>query len=105
MTKPTHRCKKCNETYEYRNASIVFKKKCPHCIIGELEKVDSKPEPLLTIELDDETSVPRVHYKGQELTGKASVFFDWDTDTDVMGGLTYAIEHYESGSYPVSNRI
>lgn len=61
---------------------------------------------LLVINLQDETSVPKVFYKGEEITNKVNVFFDWDTDTDVYGGLSYAIEHLETGGkYPVNNRI
>jgi|SRR5690625_417624 len=63
-------------------------------------------KPLLSIELQDETSVPKVFYKGEEVKLKTNVQFDWDTDTEYMGGLTYAIEHYEHGMVPpVINRI
>lgn len=34
---------------------------------------------LLVIALDNESSVPSVFYKGEELTGKSNVRFDWDT--------------------------
>ncbi len=61
---------------------------------------------LLVIELQDESSAPKVFYKGEEIKLKANVFFDWETDTDVWGGLTYAIEHYEHGAVPPAlNRI
>lgn len=61
---------------------------------------------LLVIELENERSVPKVFYKGEEIKLKTSVQFDWDTDTEYMGGLTYAIEHYEHGKVPpVLNRI
>lgn len=49
---------------------------------------------LLIIELQDETSVPKVSYKGKEITSKANVNFDWDTkDAYGLGGLTYGFEH------------
>ncbi|WP_339225896.1 hypothetical protein [Bacillus sp. FSL P4-0290] len=35
---------------------------------------------LLTIELTDEQSIPRVIYKGEELTGRVAVEFLWHTD-------------------------
>lgn len=35
---------------------------------------------LLTIELTDEQSMPRVIYKGEELTGKVAIEFLWHTD-------------------------
>lgn len=61
---------------------------------------------LLTIELQDESSVPKVFYKGEEIQYKRNIFFDWDTDTDEYGGLSYAIEHAEmDGKLPVINRI
>lgn len=61
---------------------------------------------LLMIELEDETSAPKVFYKGEEITHKQNVFLEWDTDTDIMGGLTYSIEHADLGKgYPVTNRI
>lgn len=68
----------------------------------------NKPEPLLTIELQDETSVPKVFYKGEEIHLKTNIIFDWETTTadPSEGGLTYAIEHYEHGKVPtVLNRI
>lgn len=43
-----------------------------------LERNESK-EKLLIIALDNESSVPSVFYKGEELTGKSNVRFDWDT--------------------------
>lgn len=63
--------------------------------------------PLLTIELQDETSAPKVFYKGKEVKYKQNVFFDWDTsDAYGLGGLSYAIEHYEKGKEQVTcNRI
>lgn len=64
-----------------------------------------KQQPLLTIELQDETSVPKVFYKGEEIKCKKHVYFDWDTNTDVLGGLSYVIEHAENNNYPVVNRI
>lgn len=51
-------------------------------------------KPLLTIELKDETSVPTVFYKGEEIKLKQNIFFDWETKgVDNQGGLTYVIEH------------
>lgn len=57
-------------------------------------------EKLLTIELQDETSVPRVFYKGAEVKYKSNVFFDWETsDGFTGGGLGYAVEHREGGGW------
>lgn len=55
-------------------------------------KEDNK-QLLHVIELENESSIPKVFYKGEEIRLKQNVYFDWDTDTDHMGGLTYAIEH------------
>lgn len=61
---------------------------------------------LLVIELQDESSVPKVFYKGEEVKYKRNIYFDWNTDTDIDGGLTYAIEHVEIGNaQPTVNRI
>lgn len=62
---------------------------------------------LLVIELKDETSVPKVFYKGEEISAKINVSFDWDTsDAHSPGGLSYAIEHVETGSGQLTtNRI
>lgn len=61
---------------------------------------------LLVIELKDETSVPKVFYKGEEIELKQNISFDWDTDTEFMGGLSYAIEHrVKDIGYPVTNII
>lgn len=71
--------------------------------------VDGKPvrkkEPLLVIELENETAEPKVFYKGEEITLKRNVFFEWDTDSTIPGGLSYGIEHYEQGKVPLLNRI
>lgn len=63
--------------------------------------------PLLTIELENESSVPKVFYKGEEVKHKANILFDWDTsDGRSPGGMTYAIDHYEEGKGQlVRNRI
>lgn len=53
--------------------------------------------PLLKIELQDESSVPKVFYKGEEIIHKANVHFDWDTkDAHSLGGLTYGFEYLRS---------
>lgn len=70
-----------------------------------LERNESK-EKLLIIALDNESSVPSVFYKGEELTGKSNVRFDWDTsDTCSPGGLTYRFEYAkEDGSVEILER-
>ncbi|WP_407568023.1 hypothetical protein OKW88_00010 [Bacillus subtilis] len=49
---------------------------------------------LLTIELTDEQSIPRVIYKGEEITGRIAVDFEWRTkDADQCGSTYYRIKH------------
>ncbi|GGP17221.1 hypothetical protein [Oceanobacillus neutriphilus] len=66
-----------------------------------------KTEPLLTIELEDESSVPKVIYKGEEVKYKKNIQFEWETGTATdMGGLEYVIEYQETGNeQPTVNRI
>lgn len=54
-------------------------------------------QPLLTIELEDETSVPKVFYKGKELTAKTSINFEWITKGvhPGIGGLDFKVAHYD----------
>ncbi|KNE19661.1 hypothetical protein [Virgibacillus pantothenticus] len=51
---------------------------------------------LLTIELEDESSVPKVFYQGEEVTNKVRVSFNWDTreESPLSGGTRYNIEHF-----------
>lgn len=49
---------------------------------------------LLTIELTDEQSIPRVIYKGEEITGRIAIDFEWRTkDADQCGSTYYRIKH------------
>ena len=75
--------------------------------VASMSSEDKLVQPLLTITLQDESSVPTVIYKGEEIEGKKSIQFDWETSDAVsMGGLTYAIEHVERNKdYPAINRI
>lgn len=58
-----------------------------------------KKEPLLTIELQDETSVPKVFYEGKEITEKIRVSFGWITkDAEPLsGGTEFNVEYHEGG--------
>lgn len=47
---------------------------------------------LLVIELEEETSIPRVIYKGEEITRRIKVSFAWETRTDEYGGMKYHLE-------------
>ena len=75
---------------------------------GYVRGTDKQEQSLLSITLQDESSVPKVIYKGEEVEGKRSIQLDWETSDAVsMGGLTYSIEHTEKDNkgYPTTNRI
>lgn len=74
--------------------------------LPSLRKEQQESNPLLSIELKDESSVPVVRYKGEEIKHLKELSMDWETDKDEYGGLTYAIEHQETGNkQPTTNRI
>lgn len=50
---------------------------------------------LLTIRVKDENSVPEVFYKGEEVTNKINISFNWETKTDEFGGLQFLIDHFK----------
>lgn len=63
-------------------------------------------KPILVIELQDETSVPKVIYKGQEVKYMRRVEIDWEPDSTVSGIFKYAIENAEEvNGRTVINRI
>lgn len=125
-----HQCKDCDTRFYIEDLKLVSIARCPKCkgksiCFGEhkiehdehekeCEKLLDKAEliieirkrNLLVIELETESSVPKVFYKGEEIHFKTNITFDWETDTDTHGGLSYAIEHYvKDKGYPVCNRI
>jgi hypothetical protein len=54
---------------------------------------------LLEIKLPDINSVPQVFYKGQEITKKVRVSFDWETNgPEIPIHPDINIEHVEKGS-------
>lgn len=74
--------------------------------LKEVEEL--KNHNLLVITLEDEASVPKVFYKGEEIQLKKEIYFNWETETEdhFSGGLTYMIEHFETGAVPpATNRI
>lgn len=49
---------------------------------------------LLTIELTDEQSIPRIVYKGEDITALVAVDFEWRTrDEDQIGSTYFRIKH------------
>lgn len=113
-----HQCKDCDARFYIEDLKLVSVSTCPKCngdciYVGEhkIEQHDKdlwteQDKPLLTIELHNESSVPKVFYKGEEVTRKTNITFDWEQDSDTFGGLTYAIERYISGEgVPVKERL
>lgn len=100
MIKTYAKCNSCCRTYRCVVARDF--RQCAHCgKEGTLNITKNEPEskPLLTIELQDETAVPKVFYEGKEITGKVRVSFDWITKgcEPNSGGTKYNIEHHETG--------
>lgn len=57
--------------------------------------INFKPDKLLVIEMDNASSIPRVIYKGKEITNRINVNFKWETDTDELGGMELSIKYAE----------
>lgn len=54
-------------------------------------------ESLLRIELDSMDSTPKVYYKGEEVTLKTEVAFNWKTKTPnyILNRTSFSIDHFE----------
>ncbi|WP_339161779.1 hypothetical protein [Siminovitchia sp. FSL W7-1587] len=65
--------------------------------LAELGGGRTDKPPLLVIELENETAVPKVFYKGEEMTAKVHVGFDWETRScePLSGGMKLNIEHVD----------
>ncbi len=75
-------------------------------VLNAIELQGDEQTPLLQIELKDEKSIPKVFYKGEEITGKAQINFDWITrGSRNLGGMKFNIEHAdEKGIVHVKGR-
>lgn len=63
---------------------------------GDLDNLMPEPiKPLLVIELESETSVPKVFYQGEEITGRKQIEFGWKTKRgyEGTGGMKIYIEY------------
>lgn len=73
-----------------------------------LNESEQKDEPLLVIELQDESSIPKVLYKGKEITYKIRVSFDWETkrEHEGTGGVRFNVDYFnkETNSFHVIGR-
>lgn len=94
----------CEDCHFRTNIPIDFdydEAYCESCKgrIKEVEKIycperQRAEEPLLQIELEDEHSLPKVFYKGKEITGKIKIDFDWRTKGLIdLGGLEFNLEY------------
>lgn len=98
MAKTYAKCNNCCREYRCMVArDLIY---CAYCGKEGALKImsdEDKKEPLLTIELEDETSVPKVFYKGKELTAKTSINFEWITQGahPGIGGLDFKVAHYD----------
>jgi hypothetical protein len=68
---------------------------------------EEKKEPMLKIELDELTSVPKVFYNGEEVTAKIRVYFEWKTkDVNVkQDSPMIHIEYFPKNSRGISEAI
>ncbi|MGG7220891.1 hypothetical protein ACQXR1_11295 [Bacillus sp. ATD] len=61
---------------------------------GDSDTKASASPNLLTIELTDEQSIPRIVYKGEDITALVAVDFEWRTrDEDQIGSTYFRIKH------------
>lgn len=61
--------------------------------LKELE--EQKKNKYLSIELDELGDVPKVFYKGKEVTNKESINFQWTTRTDIPGRTEIILDYFE----------
>lgn len=81
---------------ELKGSRIHREDSKPCC--AECKCVEPKPN-LLTIELTDEQSMPRVIYKGEDITALVAVDFEWRTrDAEQIGSTYFRIKHANTGS-------
>ncbi|WP_242517106.1 MULTISPECIES: hypothetical protein [unclassified Bacillus (in: firmicutes)] len=67
--------------------------------VGDSDTKPTASPNLLTIELTDEQSIPRIVYKGEDVTALIAVDFEWSTRDDKQIGSTYfRIKHANIGS-------
>lgn len=76
---------------ELKGSRIHREDSKPCC--AECKCVEPTPN-LLTIELTDEQSIPRIVYKGEDITGRIAIDFEWRTrNAEQMGSTYFRIEH------------
>ncbi len=99
-------CPKCNGAFVDRfrlekyqdKPSLTDKPSRPvtEKIKGISIDLENEKQPLLTIELQDESSIPKVFYEGEEITGRIQISFDWITSgARDIGGMEFLIKHVD----------
>lgn len=74
---------------KYGNTSVTTK---PYT--GYVTPITFNTPNLLTIELTDEQSIPRIVYKGEDITALVAVDFEWRTrDAEQIGSTYFRIKH------------
>ncbi len=67
--------------------------------INELEQEESETQPpYLQIILEDKNGVPKVFRDGKEIKFKRSIDFEWETDTEVLGGMVFKVDYHMPGN-------
>lgn len=71
------------------------------------EKQKTMNQKLLVIELENEESVPKVFYEGEEIKHKVNIQFNWVTKTDKHGKMVFNIQYAEidDEGYPIVKGI
>lgn len=105
-----HSCCKCGGVFTVRQDKLRDGVRCVcggPLIVESITSHDGRKENnLLEIRLNREKSVPKVFYKGEEITGKVKVNFDWETQTDEFGGMKYHVGYLdEKTEYPNKKTI
>ncbi|WP_313894692.1 hypothetical protein [Psychrobacillus sp.] len=64
--------------------------------LKELESIQTRESnPLLSIEIESLDNVPKVIYKGEEITGKTNIDFTWETKTLDPGKVEFMVKYYD----------
>ncbi|GGJ61928.1 hypothetical protein [Virgibacillus salexigens] len=58
-------------------------------------------KPLLEIRVDEDNSVPVVFYKGEEISNKISIHYDWVTRTEVEGQHELVLKYYDKDDHEI----
>jgi hypothetical protein len=95
-------CKYCDSTkYKYitkeEHTETIPCDKCDGGMMVDvwyLSRYKSNKQPLLTIEVMDMNSIPKVIYKGEDVTGKVSINYEWMTKGNTSGKHSYELEYF-----------